>query len=533
MVDRKIFPAKVTVRDGVIANIEPIDEAEVVNYILPGFVDAHIHIESSMLLPSRFASAAVLHGTVATVSDPHEIANVCGIDGVEFMLRDAARSPFKFHFGAPACVPATVFETAGSELDVNAVVKLLQDDRIGYLSEMMDFPGVLAGHHVVTKKLAAAFRTGKPVDGHAPGLRGDAARKYFASGISTDHECVSLEEALDRISLGVKIAIREGSAARNFDALEPLIDMYPDRCMFCSDDKHPDELLLGHINQLAARAIAKGRGLMNVLRACSYNIVKHYGLNVGLLQPGDPADFAIVSDLLEFKVLETFIDGKPVARNGQSLLDEPETGTINHFHAKPIAVADLSVKAASGQIRIIEAFDGQLFTASGAGDARIENGYAITDPDRDLLKLIVLNRYQRAPPAVAFVTGFGMTRGAIASTVAHDSHNIVAVGVSDAELCSAINAVIEIAGGLSVAAGRQVEVLPLPIAGLMATDNCEVVGSRYSLLDQRAKQLGCIMRAPYMTLSFMALLVIPALKLSDKGLFDVDKFEFTDLFLNK
>lgn len=531
VVDRKITPARVTVRDGVIANIESIDETEVENYILPGFVDAHIHIESSMLLPSRFASAAVLHGTVATVSDPHEIANVCGLDGVELMLRDASGSPFKFHFGAPSCVPATVFETAGFELDVNAVVQLLADHRIGYLSEMMNFPGVLAGDPIVAEKMAAALRSGKLVDGHAPGLRGNAARKYFATGISTDHECVDLDEALDRIKLGVKIAIREGSAARNFDSLQTLIDLHPDHCMFCSDDKHPDELLLGHINQLAARAIANGRELMNVLRACSYNVVKHYGLNVGLLQPGDPADFAIVSNLIDFQVLETFIDGKPVARNGQSLLDDSAAETINHFHTQPIAVADLSVKAATGRIRIIEAFDGQLTTACRVGDARIENGFAVTDPDRDLLKLVVLNRYQQAPPAVAFISGFGLNRGALASTVAHDSHNIVAVGSSDDELCTAINAVIEIAGGLSVADGSHVDVLPLPVAGLMATDSCEVVARQYSLLDQRAKQLGSSMRAPFMTLSFMALLVIPALKLSDKGLFDVDKFEFAELFL--
>ncbi len=533
VIQRKIAPAKVTVRNGIIADIVPIDSSEANHFLLPGFVDSHIHIESSMLLPSQFARAAVVHGTVATVSDPHEIANVCGSDGIELMLRDAAQSCFKFCFGAPACVPATSFETAGAKLDAPAVARLLDDPRIGYLSEMMNFPGVLAGDRDVIAKLAAAQARGKPVDGHAPGLRGEDARKYFAAGISTDHECVSIQEALEKIAAGCKIAIREGSAARNFDALQKLIDQFPEQCMFCSDDKHPDELLLGHINQLAARAVAEGRDLINVLQACSVNAVKHYGLNVGLLQPGDPADFIIVSDLKDFQVVKTYIDGRLVAKNGQCLIPNPMTETINRFNARPIKVTDLEVKAQSDQIRIIRALDGQLMTDSAEVDARIVDGAAVTDASRDLLKLVVLNRYEPAAPVVAFISGFGLKQGAIASSVAHDCHNIVAVGASDADICSAINAVVEMQGGLSVACGQNIDMLPLPVAGLMSTESCQWVGPRYGLLDRRAKELGSTMRAPFMTLSFMALLVIPSLKLSDRGLFDVDKFQFASLFVSK
>jgi adenine deaminase len=532
VVQRTIAPAKLTVRDGIIADIVSIDSSQARHFLLPGFVDSHIHIESSMLLPSQFARAAVVHGTVATVSDPHEIANVCGIEGVELMLRDAAQTGFKFCFGAPACVPATAFETAGARLDAPAVARLLDDPRIGYLSEMMNFPGVLAGDHDVMAKLAAAHARGKPVDGHAPGLRGVDARKYVAAGISTDHECVAIDEALEKIAAGCKIAIREGSAARNFDALQILIDQFPDQCMFCSDDKHPDELLLGHINLLAARAVAEGRDLINVLQACSVNAVKHYGLNIGLLQRGDPADFVIVSDLRDFQVLETYIDGRPVAKNGQCLLPEPVAETINRFNARPIKVTDLQVKAQSDQIRIIRARDGQLMTDSAIVDARVVGGAAVTDVSRDLLKLVVLNRYEPAEPAVAFISGFGLKRGAIASSVAHDCHNIVAVGASDADICSAINAVVEIQGGLSVACDRNIDVLPLPVAGLMSTESCQWVGRKYGLLDRRAKELGSTMRAPFMTLSFMALLVIPSLKLSDRGLFDGDTFEFASLFVS-
>lgn len=529
--NRQIVPAVVTIRDGRISAIEPTDKSLVGHYMLPGFVDAHIHIESSMLLPSQFARAAVIHGTVATVSDPHEIANVCGMDGIELMLRDAAQTSFKFHFGAPACVPATHFETSGAEMDAECVARLLDDPRIGYLSEVMDFPGVLNGDKDVLAKIEAARQRGKPVDGHAPGLRGDAARKYFAAGISTDHECITIEEALDKISAGCKIIIREGSAARNFDALEPLLDKYPEWCMFCSDDKHPDDLLAGHINQLAARAVARGRDLMNVLQACSVNAIQHYGLNVGLLRVGDPADFVMVSDLERFSVLETYIDGQLVAQKGECLLEGASTSTINHFAAKPIQAADLEIAAETNKIRVIEALDGQLITNSIVMDARVNNGLAVADVERDLLKLVVLNRYAAAKPAVAFVRGFGLKHGAFASSVAHDSHNILAVGLSDEDICEVINTIVRERGGLAVSWEGKTSLLPLPVAGLMALDSCEIVARKYQQLDRHVKDLGCTLRAPFMSLSFLALLVIPSLKLSDRGLFDVDNFEYVSPFV--
>ena len=487
-----------------------------------------------MLLPSQFARAAVIHGTVATVSDPHEIANVCGVDGVELMLRNSAQSPFKFCFGAPACVPATSFETAGAMLDVQDVDILLQDSRIGYLSEMMNFPGVLNDDESILQKIAAAKRAGKPVDGHAPGLRGKAAAKYIAAGITTDHECVSIDEALDKIQAGCKIAIREGSAARNFESLQQLIDSHPEHCMLCSDDKHPDELLLGHINQLAARAIASGRELMNVLKVACLNPIRHYGLPVGFLQPGDSADFIVVDDLRDFRVRATWIDGQKVSEGDRCLMPEPTTESINQFVATEIKAEQLSVPAESPNIRVIQAIDGQLITKQLICAAPVCDGMVVSDTESDILKIVVLNRYQTAEPAIAFINGFQLQQGALASSVAHDSHNIVAVGTNDDDLTAAINAVIEHQGGLTVAAGGDVDVLPLPVAGLMSTGTCQEVASIYTALDSRVKQqLGCTLRAPFMTLSFMALLVIPSLKLGDKGLFDVDAFDFVSLFVNE
>ena len=497
---------------------------------MPGFVDAHIHVESSMLLPSEFARIAVQHGTVATISDPHEIANVCGIDGVELMLQNADQVNFKFMFGAPSCVPATQFETAGAALDATAVAKLLSDDRIGYLSEVMDFPAVLRRDPEVMAKIEAAKRVNKPVDGHAPGLRGEDAANYIAAGISTDHECFTLEEALDKIAAGCKIAIREGSAARNFDALVSLIDTHPQLCMLCSDDKHPDEFLLGHINQLAARAVAAGCDLMNVLTVACLNPVDHYGLKVGTLRVGDPADFIVVKDLENFEILSTYIDGQQVFGDGKCQIPSTSTSTINQFVAAPISADQLKVTAESETIRVIEAIDGQLITHSKTFPGKVESGLVVSDVQRDLLKIVVVNRYTQSPPAIAFVHGFGLKSGALASSVAHDSHNVIAVGISDEDITAAINGVIETEGGLSFSTAGKTDVLPLPVAGLMAVDPCDVVAEKYTQLDGAAKAAGTTLRAPYMTLSFMALLVIPSLKLSDRGLFDGDKFDFVSLF---
>lgn len=528
LVAGKIMPATVHVVDGVIEVIEPVSQAD--GFLLPGFVDSHVHIESSMLLPSTFAATAVTHGTVATVSDPHEIANVCGIDGVKLMLRDAARTPMKIHFGAPSCVPATPFETAGATLDLEAVESLLNDSRINHLAEMMNYPGVIAGNPEVIAKIEAAQRRQLPVDGHAPGLRGNEVARYLNRGISTDHECVTLDEAIEKTEAGCQIAIREGSAARNFEALWPLIDQFPDACFFCSDDKHPDELLVGHINELVAKALRRGCDLMNTLRVASLNPIRHYDLPVGLLQRGDPADFILTQDLTEFAIRACFIDGVQVSDHGRSLLAVSCPETINNFNATPIPSNSLQLPAESTSIRVIEVTDGQITTQASVRPAAIREGLAVSDTATDTLKLVVVNRYQNAQPAVGFASGFGLRRGALASSVAHDSHNVVAVGVDDVDIVAAVNAVIEAKGGLSVAFDGYVDLLPLPVAGLMSPSSCADVADAYARLNNWLQAAGSTLAAPFMTASFLPLLVIPSLKLSDKGLFDVDRFEFVSVF---
>jgi adenine deaminase len=531
---RRIYPSKVTIQNNRIFSIESINEPAVntAGYLMPGFIDSHVHIESSMLIPSEFARIAVLHGTVGTVSDPHEIANVCGLEGVQFMINNGKQVPFKFNFGAPSCVPATVFETAGASLDSKDVEALLALDDIKYLSEMMNFPGVLHNDPEVMKKIAAAHRAGKPVDGHAPGLTGAAAKQYIESGISTDHECFTIEEAVDKLSYGMKIIIREGSAAKNFEALAELIDDHPNSIMLCSDDKHPDSLVDGHINQLCARAVAKGLDVFNVLKAACINPVKHYNLNIGTLRVGDPADFIIVEDLTHFKVLQTYIDGQALLNNGQSLIQSVAATPINQFTCAPVNEVDLTVPIASypnqdGLIPVIEALDGQLITNKLYLPATIINDCIVSNIADDILKIVVVNRYHMAPVAKSFIKNFGFRTGAIASTVAHDSHNIVAVGATDEAIAAAINAVIAAEGGISCVDGKnQTLVLPLPVAGLMSTEDGFVVAQQYTAIDAMAKSLGSSLSAPFMTLSFMALLVIPHLKLSDKGIFDGDRFEF-------
>ncbi len=534
--NRRIYPAKVTVENGVITDIQATDQLpDNAGYLLPGFVDAHVHIESSMLPPSEFARMAVVHGTVATVSDPHEIANVLGKEGITFMLEDAKRVPFKFCFGAPSCVPATAFETAGATLDAVEVEALLQNPAIGYLSEMMNFPGVLQGDVEVLAKIAAAKRLGKPVDGHAPGLRGTDAQRYFAAGITTDHECYSYQEGLEKAQMGVKILIREGSAARNFEALWPLLNDFPTQIMFCSDDKHPDDLVRGHINRLAARAIANGCNLFDTLLAACVHPAEHYKLPVGQLRMGDPADFVLVEDLVDFRVLGTWIDGQKVAENGLTLLPKLHTGAPNHFLANPKEIADFQGLNASNtaKIRVIRVFDGEIVTGEEEDSlASMPDGRCGPDIKKDLLYLTVVNRYQPAvKPAIGIVRGFGLTGGAIASSVAHDSHNIVAVGTSEAALTTAVNAVIAAKGGISATDGQgNTRFIPLPIAGLMSQSDGWELAETYATLDNWVKsELGCLLRAPFMSLSFLALPVIPALKMTDLGLFDVTTFDFVSV----
>ncbi len=534
ILNKSIYPASVTIADGRIQSIQPIEEREITTkgYLMPGFIDSHVHIESSMLIPSEFARLAVVHGTVGTVSDPHEIANVCGMEGVEFMIANGKQVPFKFNFGAPSCVPATIFETAGAALDSKDVTALLQKPEVKYLSEMMNFPGVLHKDPEVMKKIAAAHAAGKPVDGHAPGLMGDAAKQYIEAGISTDHECFSIEEALDKLEHGMKIIIREGSAAKNFEALADLIDDHPNSVLFCSDDKHPDSLVDGHINQLCARAISKGMDVFNVLKVACVNPVLHYKLDIGLLREGDTADFIIVEDLSAFNVIQTYIDGVPLLANGKSIIESVQTDPINQFDCEAISAAQLAIPeneypSTNGLIPVIEALDGQLITNKLFLHGNLINEHWVSDIEQDMLKMVVVNRYQKAPIAKCFIKSFGFKKGAIASTVAHDSHNIVAVGTDDEALTKAINLVIAAAGGVSCVDGKGNELLlPLPVAGLMSADDGYSVAARYTAIDSMAKSLGSSLSAPFMTLSFMALLVIPHLKLSDKGLFDGDRFEF-------
>ena len=530
IVGRRVFGAKVSVADGRIAAIVPADDAPA-TFLLPGFIDAHIHIESSMLVPTEFARAAVLHGTVATVSDPHEIGNVLGVAGVEYMLANASQSPMKFHFGAPACVPATTFETAGATITVEEVEQLLADPRIHYLSEMMNFPGILSGDADCLAKVAAAHKLGKPVDGHAPGLRGEEAARYIAAGITTDHECFTKDEALDKLAAGCKISIREGSAARNFDALVSLLGEYPKQTMLCSDDKHPDELLIGHINLLVRRAVAAGIDVFDALQAACLNPIEHYKLDVGQLRVGDPADFIEVHSLTEFEVSRTWINGKTVAENGATTIPRVEPAIVNQFVATHVDPEQLAIAALPGKLQVIEALDGQLITNRIEIEPKIVDEKIVSDVGNDILKLAIINRYQAAPPAIAFIKNFGLQRGAMASSVAHDSHNVIAIGTNDDDLAEAINAVMEAGGGLSAVCqgDRTTLVLPLPVAGLMATGTCAEVGTAYQKLDAAVKSWGSPLRAPYMTLSFMGLLVIPELKLSDLGLFDGGKFELTPL----
>ncbi len=520
---RRMYAAEVAVEHGRIAWIKEINEA-VQGFILPGFVDAHVHVESSMLIPSEFARLAVTHGTVATVSDPHEIGNVLGVEGVAFMIANGKKTPFHFFFGAPSCVPATVFETAGDSIDAAQVGALLEQPEILYLSEMMNFPGVLHGDAEVLAKIAHAHRLGKPVDGHAPGLRGEEARRYIAAGISTDHECFTAEEALDKLKHGMKILIREGSAAKNFEALIDLLHDHPTEMMFCSDDKHPDSLVEGHINDLCARAVAKGIDVYKVLQAACVNPVEHYKLPIGRLREGDAADLIVVEDLVKFRVRQTYLNGNLVAENGRSLLARMPEGQPNRFNCTPKIPKDFAVPATGDELLAITVLDGQLITGKERMAPKVENGLAIADPARDLLKIAVVNRYKDAPPALGWIKHFGLKRGAIAGSVAHDSHNIVAVGTNDDDLCAAINLIIEARGGVSLADGASTNILPLPVAGIMTDADAYEVARAYSKIDAQAKALGSTLGAPYMTLSFMALLVIPHLKMSDLGLFDGDAF---------
>lgn len=536
--DKTIRFGSIEIKNGKIDSIEILGDENKINtpYILPGFVDAHVHVESSMLTPVQFARLAVVHGTVSTVSDPHEIGNVLGKAGVEYMIHNARQTPFKFCFGAPSCVPATKFETAGATITPEDIEELFQQyEEVGYLAEVMNFPGVLNGDEDMLAKITLAKKYNKPVDGHAPGLRGEAAKNYIEAGCETDHECFTKEEALDKLKYGMKILIREGSAAKNFEALIDLLPEHYENLMFCSDDKHPDNLVEGHINLLVKRALEKFPAqLFEVLEVACVNPVLHYKLPVGLLREGDSADFIQIENLQNFKVLQTYISGEMIAENGVSKIPNLSSEVINHFNCEFKKIEQFQVKALGKMIKVIEVLDGQLITLKSEVPALIKDGLAVSDVSNDILKIVVVNRYNEAPPAISFIKNFGLKQGAIGSSVAHDSHNIIVVGVDDQSITAVVNMIIATKGGVAATAQNgDRKCLELPIAGIMTGNDGYLVAKEYSAIDRFAKDLGCTLNSPFMSLSFMALLVIPALKLSDVGLFDGEKFSLTDLFIEK
>jgi len=530
ILNKRIFKGEVCLENGQISAIREVNH-EVENYILPGFVDAHIHIESSMVVPSEFAKIAVLHGTVATVSDPHEIANVLGVKGVYFMIENGKKVPLKFNFGAPSCVPATSFESAGAVINADDIKLMMENPDINYLAEMMNYPGVVFDDEEVLQKIEHAKNNNKPIDGHAPGLRGKDVTKYITAGISTDHECFTYEEAQEKLQKGMKILIREGSAAKNFEALIDLLPVHFENMMFCSDDKHPDDLLIGHINQLCERAVAKGMDIFKVLQVACVNPVNHYNLEVGLLQQGDAADFILVDNLKEFNVLETYINGELVAKNGKSFVKSVPFEVLNNFNTDTKKIADFRLASSSEKIRVIEALDGELVTNNIEADSLIIDGNLVSNTATDVLKMTVVNRYKNEIPSIAFIKNFGIKEGAIASSVGHDSHNIIAIGTSDELICRAVNLLIKHKGGICALNNTTEKIVALPVAGIMSDQPAEIIGNAYAELDAMVKDMGSTLSAPFMTLSFMALLVIPSLKLSDQGLFDGNSFKFTSLDL--
>lgn len=531
IINKRVFPGKLFIKGGKIHRIEktndPVDEV----YLLPGLVDSHIHIESSMLSPQQFAHTAISHGTVATVSDPHEIANILGEEGIHFMLNNAAQSPLKFNFGVPSCVPSTPFETSGAVLDSTRVKDLLEKPYFKFLAEMMNFPGVVSADEEVLKKIQAAKDFNKPVDGHAPGLRGKNLDKYIHAGISTDHECNSYEEAKEKIEKGMIIQVREGSAARNFDALWPLIKEYPDRVMLCSDDRHPHDLVKGHINLLVNKGQTYGLNVFDLLKAATYNPVQHYNLDVGLLRKNDPADFILVDDLKQFNILATYINGTCYFDGHTVKFEVGESARPNIMETEPVSLEDIKVEAREKPIRVIHARDNELYTAWSKDTPRIHENNLVSNTDRDVLKLVVMNRYKKQKPAVGFIKNFGLTKGAIGTSIAHDSHNLIALGADDSSIVQCLNQLIEQKGGINVFDGKEHHGMQLEIAGLMTHRSAESVSRQYIDLTGITSELGCKLEAPFMTLSFMALPVIPELKLTDQGLFDVQNFEYTSLYL--
>lgn len=531
--NKEIYPASITIENGYIVSIKKID-AILKEYVLPGFIDAHIHIESSFLIPSNFAHLVVQHGTVATISDPHEIANVNGIDGINFMINNSKKTEFKFFFGAPSCVPAlsSEFETSGYVLDDQDVDKLMKSNDIYYLSEVMDFKGVINKDVRIINKINSALKRNKVVDGHAPGLSPYLTLKYVSSGISTDHECSTIEDARYKLSLGMKIIIREGSAAKNFESLHPLISEcskeYCDSLMFCFDDAHPNDILHGHINSIVARAIEYGHNFFDVLKIACINPVLHYKIPVGLLRTGDPADFIITKDIKTFKIDKTYINGKLVFNDGISHIPLISEIPINNFNCEQKSILDFKFSTKNRMIPIINCINNQIITYKTMIDSNLLAPDFQSNIAKDILKIAVINRYENnSKISIGFIKNFGIRKGAIGSTVAHDSHNIIVVGTNDEYLCKATNIIIENKGGLCALNNEKTIIIKLPISGLMSALSAKEIASQYVKLNDFCKNvLGSQLDDPLMTLSFMSLTVVPHLKINDKGLFDVDSFCF-------
>lgn len=527
---RQIYPAEIYISaEGKIEEILP-NSKKYKNFICPGFVDAHVHIESSMLTPYEFAKMVIRKGTVAIVNDPHEIANVMGIDGIQFMIEDARKATIKIYFTVPSCVPATCFDAAGSILQAEEIEKLFKTYKFVALSEMMNVPGLLNEDKDVKRKLEAAKRENLPIDGHAPGLKGKSLQTYIEAGISTDHECTTLEEALEKLKLGMKILIRDGSAVRNFEALHPLIELYPEQLMFCVDDAHPDDILEnGEIDKIVKKSLALGYDLFDVLKIASKNAIDHYRLPVGMLRKGDDADFLIVKDLKTFEVLSTYIRGRENYRKGNGSEETVENldrhSSLNCFYHLPISERELQ-KRAEGILPVIKVEEGEIVTHKYEYIIQKIRENLASDISQDILKIAYINRYRNGKPQIAFIKGIGLKQGAFATTVAHDSHNILAVSVNDKDMKKVINAIIEAKGGLAVKDEKDVHILPLPIGGIMSKESAEVVAEQYRILNEELKRMGCKLSSPFMTLAFMSLLVVPDLKIGERGLFDYEKFNF-------
>ena len=533
---REIKPGKIIVENKKLKEIIFDDDIEENQFILPGLIDSHVHIESSMMTPQNFGDAIVPHGTIGVVTDPHEITNVLGIEGFNFMINNAKESPLKAFFGVPSCVPATDFETSGAKLTANDIEPLLENDSVVALSEMMNFPGVIYKDPGVLEKITMAKKAGKVIDGHAPGLRGDDLTTYINAGISTDHEASTYEEGEEKIKKGMKILIREGSAAKNFDALWKLIEKYPDEVMLCTDDSHPDELQeKGHIDKIVRLGIAKNIDIFKLLQAACLNAIDHYNLPVGSLKEGDFADFIVVDNLQDFNVLETYINGEKVFDYQTQLSERTShhTSLPNVFNRKKISTNDILLisQKLKESVNVIHCFDGSLLTKKEVCTLPVVNGELKSDMTQDILKLVVINRYDNTPkPAVAFIKGLMLKNGALASTVAHDSHNIIAVGSDDDLLVKAVNNIIESKGGIIAVSETKTKQLPLPLAGLMSDQPVDEMAKHYKEINDFChNELNINMKSPFMTLSFMALPVIPEIKLSDKGLFDAISFNFTNL----